>query len=71
MSAFDGLVCQCGTRIGEKERVQHLEHSDMGYPVLDEEGFWEYLYICPVCGRQYWRPMMGADYSNEGWGINQ
>jgi hypothetical protein len=63
MSAFDGLLCFCGETVGKDQMILTLENSDEGYPILADDGFWEYLYICK-CGRQYLRPMIGDDYSS-------
>jgi DNA-directed RNA polymerase subunit RPC12/RpoP len=63
MSAFDGLICKCGHKITLAD-MQSTWDSDEGYPILAEDGFWEYVYLCPDCGRIYWRPRVGDDYSS-------
>lgn len=63
MSAFDGLTCFCGHEITMGD-LQDMWYSDEGYPRLAEDGFWEYVYLCPDCGRHYWRPRIGDDYSD-------
>ena len=65
MSAFDGLICKCGQKIDRSCMVTSREDwMDEGYPILADDGFWEYLYRCPKCGRTFWRPRIGDDYSN-------
>jgi DNA-directed RNA polymerase subunit RPC12/RpoP len=69
MSAFDGLTCKCGHRITAADMKSTWPFPglpDEGYPMLAEDGFWEYIYVCPDCGRTYWRPRIGDDYSG-GW----
>lgn len=67
MSAFDGLTCKCGHVITDHDR-QWDWPSDEGYPRLADDGFWEYVYLCPDCHKWYWRPRIGDDYP-EGGGI--
>jgi hypothetical protein len=64
MSAFDGLICKCGHKI-TMDDIQWSLESNTGdsYPIYSDDGFWEYFYVCPDCGKSYLRPIIGDDYS--------
>lgn len=57
---------RCQERITEDNRVKSMPESDMGYPILSDDGFWEYLYICPKCGARIWASMPGQDDYPDG-----